>query len=531
MNWIWSRIHRSRRDEKGAVLVIAIAGVLLATIAAALAVDLGRIAAEKRTDQKIADLAALDAVRSLPGDPTNAARTSATRNGFATASFLSAEPGSMVSGTFVPGPSGQPADAVRVTVRSPVSNAFITGQRTVTAVGIASVKEQAGFSIGSKLAAASLDNAVTNRILGGLVGGNVNILSYDGIAAATVELDELRSQLGFGTVSELLNANLTLGQLLSATSTILNNQGVLAAADVNSIAANVTNTSTFKLGDMIEVAQGAEGAAAKTKLNVLQMISGAAELANGTNFAAGCLNVTGLPNVAVPGIGNLGTTLCFKVIEPPKIYVGPEGGFVDTSQVELTFTPTFNVGVNVLSLPLITVSGSLPTKITAAGARGTLTRIECSGPQAGISVRVDPQPFSSSVAAPNLTASALFASASFTGTGSTSSVTAGPTTLDFSYPSEFSPTAPSKSTPQTPLNLSSMTSGPGGNLSIGLISVPIPLLTNAVFVAIAPLFAAVEARVVLPALKALGVTVGSADVAALKDAFDPATCGSPTLVG
>ena len=65
MSWMWKRLRR-QADERGAILVVAVAGVVLATIAAALAVDLGRQAAEKRTDQKVADLAALDGARALP---------------------------------------------------------------------------------------------------------------------------------------------------------------------------------------------------------------------------------------------------------------------------------------------------------------------------------------------------------------------------------------------------------------------------------------------------------------------------------
>ena len=69
-------------DEKGAILVLAAVGLVVAMIAAGLAVDIGRLASFARTDQKVADLAALDAVRVLPTNPTAAAAASAARNGF-----------------------------------------------------------------------------------------------------------------------------------------------------------------------------------------------------------------------------------------------------------------------------------------------------------------------------------------------------------------------------------------------------------------------------------------------------------------
>jgi uncharacterized membrane protein len=62
-----------RREERGAVLVLATVGVVIATIAAALAIDLGFLAQEARRNQKVADLAALDAARVPPAEYTNAA--------------------------------------------------------------------------------------------------------------------------------------------------------------------------------------------------------------------------------------------------------------------------------------------------------------------------------------------------------------------------------------------------------------------------------------------------------------------------
>lgn len=51
--------------ERGSVLILSTVCLVIAMLAAALAVDLGRLASDKRTDQKIADLAALDAARDL----------------------------------------------------------------------------------------------------------------------------------------------------------------------------------------------------------------------------------------------------------------------------------------------------------------------------------------------------------------------------------------------------------------------------------------------------------------------------------
>ncbi len=52
--------------ERGSILVLSSVGLVLAMVATALSVDLGRLAQERRKNQKVADLAALDAVRVLP---------------------------------------------------------------------------------------------------------------------------------------------------------------------------------------------------------------------------------------------------------------------------------------------------------------------------------------------------------------------------------------------------------------------------------------------------------------------------------
>ena len=60
------------------MLILAAFGLMLAMIASALSIDLGRLAQDKRNDQKVADIAALDAVRALGGDFQLAALQSAT---------------------------------------------------------------------------------------------------------------------------------------------------------------------------------------------------------------------------------------------------------------------------------------------------------------------------------------------------------------------------------------------------------------------------------------------------------------------
>jgi uncharacterized membrane protein len=64
-------------DERGAILILASVGMVIAMIAAGLAIDIGRLAQSAREDQKIADLAALDAVRGAATDYQTLATASA----------------------------------------------------------------------------------------------------------------------------------------------------------------------------------------------------------------------------------------------------------------------------------------------------------------------------------------------------------------------------------------------------------------------------------------------------------------------
>src|SRR5205085_6225031 len=112
-----------------------------------------------------------------------------------------------------------------------------------------------------------------------------------------------------------------------------------AAADLNGIALAANSAGTVRLGDLINVAQGSDAGALATDLNVFRLVTGSAALANGTNTVS-------IPSLAVsiPNGGSVAVSL--KVIEPAKTYSGPVTSptpHAQTSQVELTVTPTINI--------------------------------------------------------------------------------------------------------------------------------------------------------------------------------------------
>ena len=552
----------ARRDQRGVILVMAVPGLVLAMIATALSVDIGRQVFEKREIQKVADLAALDAVRDI-ANVQSAAEASAGRNGFdpaATGNSLLAERGSIdANRAFSVDPAG---DSVRVTVSTVVDYIFRSGSREVTAKAVAQRPlptppttttptttvttttvptgpvPVAGFTIGTTLASvdtskSTLLNAVLGQWLKGAAsaGGTADVVGWQGLATSKLTLGALRDRLElldagvqFGTVDQLLAADLTVAKLAQATANALNASGNSNAslyAGPAGIVAQATNTATFKLGQMIEVAAGAGDAALATEFNAFQLLTGSAMLANGTNLVS-------VPNIGVTlsGIGT--TSLSLKVIEGLKTYIGPAGGSVSTGQVEMTITPTLNRPLSVGGLVGARLTGTFPLTVTAAGGTGTLSTITCSSP-GGIRVAANLKPFSTSTST-NLTVSAtvLFAQvpvATVATTGGLAAVDPTPENVDFAYAGEFTPTAAAKRVGTSPLGLQAASTYNAGVTALGVVGLPVDL--SAVVAGDLKVVTGLLDTNVMKALHdTLGISIGTADVAALKQAY-VSGCATP----
>jgi len=523
-----------RRDEGGAILILATVGVVLALIAASLSIDLGTLAQDARRDQMVADLAALDAVRVLPANPTATAQASATRNHFpyTTGGYtLAVAWGPTISGPFASTVATLPtATAVRVTASSPHRNffPFVDGERTVTRSAVSVVRPTAGFTIGSSLVTLNTASSVLlNSLMGQAVNGTVNLslVSWQGLATGTVGISALQNQLaglGFnvGTVSELLSANMTLAQLYQATASALTLGGDTANANLfNALRIAATSSVQMRLGQLVQVAQGGEAAALNGSLNLLQLITGSALLVNGTNTLA--LSNTG---VTVPGVSS--TALSLKVTELPQTYIGPVGGSVSTGQVELVVTPKLNLNLTI-GLSVLRLTGDLPVRLTLAGATGTLTGATCSG----ITVSADPHAFAGTAQVTTLRVSTLglLPILDVGITSLTPSVNGPPVSLSFSYPSEFAPPAFSKHAGSQPVGLQSLTTFSTGTVTVlGLIPLGLTSgsIVSAVVAALPGLLGSVDTNVLTPLITALGLDIGGADVTALKESL---MCKGPAL--
>ncbi|MGH9155280.1 MAG: pilus assembly protein TadG-related protein, partial [Acidimicrobiales bacterium] len=302
-----------RRNQRGAVLPMAAAAIVIAMIASALAVDIGLLAQDRRRNQKVADLAALDAVRALPADPTSAARASATRNGFtwsAVGYSLIAEP--LNDAGAVVGPAS--ATKVRVTAKSPRKPVFpFVGnrQRIITAHGVAKLSTSvASFTIGSSVATIDTTRSqILNRLLNNVAcpppappcnTANLSLAGYQGLAASNVNLDTLRTEMGFAalTPDQFLSQNMNAADIVGSTAGVLDNTpgNDTAVANLNvleaALRARVLPIPPMNLGQLITVAPGSEGSALASSFNVLQLVTGTAQVANGTNAVS-------IPNLSI----------------------------------------------------------------------------------------------------------------------------------------------------------------------------------------------------------------------------------------
>ncbi len=398
--------RRRSHDESGAVLVFVAIAMVVMIGSTALAVDIGQLTNNNRSLQAVADVIALDAARAMNGEtvsqlsaPTGAvtvaAQASASRNNFPYAT-LTVDLGTATGGNFVrqdPAvtPNAVPT-AARVTAAATVNFAFAHGSRTTNRSATAVQQSITGISVGSFLARVSTSTGLLNSVLGGFLGANLTLVGYTGIAAGSVNLGELQAQLGIDTVDALLTTNVSVKNFLNATAAALlvrnDSTSLTARTGVLSLASATNASLTFKLGDLISIPQGAGSAAAAADINVLQLIEMAAQVANGTN----ALSVTLSPS-SLGGLGGLlnagGNALSLKVIEAPKIVIGPAAQ--DAGGNWVTTVHTAQVRLMIHLRPLGTVLGGLldlPIYIEAASATASVRGITCATPADNSTVNV-----------------------------------------------------------------------------------------------------------------------------------------------
>ncbi len=392
--------------DRGATLPIVALLLPVLIIMTAFAVDLGRQRSSRRTMQARADVIALDLVRladgrtevqiaagdSLHPSAETALVDAAARNGIARAQVTGVDWGTMAGSVFNTSSLPFPT-AVKVTTRETTAYFFQPGSGDVERSAVATQAPLVDLTVGALAAgfqpsvpdSAALNAQVNalNARLAASFGATVpnpgtagfDLVGYRGLAAADVDVRRVAANAGFGSPSQLLGSTITVGQLFDATATALDQQA--AEGDPNAAGAatqlrrfrtqmGVNNNATLQLGNTVHFTQGGDDAAASGAVNVLELLSGSADVINGAALLAYQLTPT------VPGITSV--NVAQRAIVPATTNRVGVGGTVVNKQVR------FQVNLTVAPLLGMTQNVTIPLVVEGATAVGTVSSLVCGTP-------------------------------------------------------------------------------------------------------------------------------------------------------
>jgi uncharacterized membrane protein len=386
---------RLLQDRDGSVLPMV--GLMLASLIliAGAVFDLAHIWHVRRQLQATADVAAMHAASAnslTAADALAAAQAVFSQNGFADATV------SVTLGTYTPdatiavadrfvAQSEGTANAVLVSAQETIRVYFlslVTGSPTVTPKAVeatAFYQKEAALTAGTTLAA--LSGGVVNAVLGALLGNaNLNLVSYTGLASTSINLLQLsdaiatRLNLTAGTYSQVLTNRVSLGTLLDAAVSVLGTASA-AGQELLSLVAQIDPTVEITLSDLLDlgtwdtqsVGAGQSAAAVHATVNVLQLVSLAAQVANGQHAVSVPLSID------IPGLASLNLALWVgeAAQTAPLIGLGPVGTTVHTAQVRLLLQ------LSLLSTGIPGASSviDLPLYLELASGTATVAAVSC----------------------------------------------------------------------------------------------------------------------------------------------------------
>ncbi len=397
---------------------------------------------------------------------------------------------------------------------------------------------QSTFSIGSYLASFNSQQVpFLGEILGDTLGTvDVTAVGYEGLANTDVTLNQLiTASGGLLTANNLMTADLSASQWLAIWTDAVDNQ----EADLSCGASptplqcsaatalgemDFSSSSSVALCDLVSINGSSSGpncteqdptitySGLDASLNVLQMLTTEAELANGTN----AVNVTsGLQMSGITG------TLTTDVVQTAQVATGPVGsvtspanGCPPTSGTA-TCAETAQVSAD-LSLNISGI-GTVSIPLSAADGIATLTTMTCANTVTGAITSTKISAETTTATAAVTLGGAAVATLTISGVG--------PPPAAESYSSAVVPpsasTLPGAAGPDAdtnPIQIGtddpSLSSGMSFSNEVGLWSLISGTMTGVVADAIGPL------------LQAAGVTVGGADVADLGTDCDAIEIGS-----
>lgn len=401
---------RQRGSMTVAIVFAVIVGLVLLGVA-----QLGYAYYMKREIQKASDLAALSAVQVLglgaPADcarAQQAGRTAVLANVPAILDTFSADDVTVeckvwdstradASGMYVFDPAaGQTPNALRITVNKTLSSLLpdiVVDGAPVRVVSVAvSTRPVAVFTVGSRLVRLQKGGLLSQLLATvGATPAQLDILDAAGLASVNITPSGLLEALGLpvsvatgvGTPAQLaaLN-NLTLGQLLRATVTVMNKAGDTANVGVGLLGSAIdevlkvmpVNIPVKLFGDGgvldLNLASGDINSALQANVNALNVLETALVIANGQNLVNLGLNVP-----------LLGVQAQARIVEPPSIGVGGVGAQATSAGIRVYLRAnTSNIPlVGPLLANTLGTRIDLPIIIDVAQSTGTVSKL-CQAP-------------------------------------------------------------------------------------------------------------------------------------------------------
>ena len=396
LGWL---LRRFARDERANVALLFAAVLPMLAVASAFAIDEISLYQERRLAQSAVDLAAISAAT----DPANA-RDVAVQvladhglvDGSLDVELLEDVENStwleVRSGRYSPDASltppsrftagSGPINAVRVVFRSKGTLFFALPWSNVPDIkvaALASADPQVAFSVGSRLA--SLNGGIANTVLNNLLGSSValDVMSYNGLANAKVELfdflDALSQELSLSAVTydDILSASADHGEIAAALAAVLTGADKTAAQVLAaSLGGNgsVLLSKLFDLGSYADVELGTVPSGLVTRISALELLAVSAALSDGNHQVA--LNLT----AGVPGL--VGISAALAVGEPLQYSwyaIGPNGAIVRTAQTRLRLVATLGG-----SPVLLGAAVRVPLYLELAYAEARVKSAVCPGP-------------------------------------------------------------------------------------------------------------------------------------------------------
>jgi uncharacterized membrane protein len=391
-------VRRFWADQRGNIAIMSAGGMVLAVCCAALGVDVGTIAADRRKTQSAADLAAIVAASNLT-NATNAATAAVTQNNYPASALVGVELGTYTADPTVASqnrfvtPATGTANAARVSLQTSTPlyfSKFFTGSSSfaIKTTATATSTAMASFSIGSRLA--SVNNGFLNSVLSSMLGTSLSlsVMDYNALLNARIDAFDFLSALATrvnltaATYDTVLNSNIKIGDILAAAlSAQQSANGSGTATTALSTVSQAATTITTKIMPLSLIDAGpyanlSVGVKPKTgvSVSVYDLLQATAGIANGNAQIPVSVSL-GIPLIA-------SATLIVAIGERPQgsswVVVGTQGASVHTAQTRILLAINL-VGSGSASLV------NLPVYVEVASGTATLNKVSCGYPNVSTS--------------------------------------------------------------------------------------------------------------------------------------------------